>query len=243
MPQEIIVQGTSVLQEVPTSPTWEFGETARVTRVFRSASYYLTKASAPHRGAYGTGEFAGMKVVSSVVGKERGQIGVLTVVMEGPPSGVDAEDVQIPADEFEIEYGQQELDLRKHPIYAALTKEDLWAIDAALNASDFQTQEFFDWITTGANGPACESLLKRLQQGRDKYAVYPPVLRWTSYFVDEPAASGGGYLEFPFLPLTPPPGFDYLRAGDSLKHNGTFYVLTRTWVGAPSWDNEIYPAA
>ena len=240
MAQAVIWRGTGVLIEQPDSPLWERGDVTRATMKLKGL-YALALASMLRKGALGTGAFAGMKVISSTVARERGGVGLLTIVLEGPAPEDD--DIILPPDEFECDFGQQELDIKKHPNYAALTAEDLWAVDAFINSADFQTVDFFEWLTEGPNGPAAESLLERLQRGEDHYAIFPPVLRWTSYFLDEPAPNGGGYIEIPPTPSAPTAGWAFLRAGDSISFNGTFWKLTRTWIGSRDWDNEIYPVA
>jgi len=238
MPQALIVQGTSVLMEVPTSPMWERGDTTRATQVFRSASYALARASLPPKGAYGTGDFAGMFIVSATVSKERGQVGVLTLVYEGP--GLVLDEVVLPPDECEIDFAKDQQSIKELPLFSDLTDEDRWAIDVWVNSADFRTHEFFQYMESGANAALMGQLRERLLRGQEHKLIFPPVYRWTSYYLDEPYADGGGYIDFPNGPLTAPSNYMYLRAGDQLSFNGTFYRVSRTWIGAPMWDGVIY---
>jgi hypothetical protein len=239
MAQDVIWVGTGVLVEQVNSPQWTFAEKVSATQIFRG-QYAMARASAAPRGALGLGEFAGMRVASSTVVPERGRIGTLTITYEGPPEADDGS--QLPADECAIDYQQQEFDIRSHPTFASLTKEDFWGIDAFLNSSDFQTEEFLSWLSTGATAPKIDELLQRLQRQQDKFVMYPPIYRTTSFFLDEPFADGGGYIDYPFGLLTVPANFSWLRAGDTVNFNGTYWQLTRSWVGAggAGWDTLIY---
>lgn len=232
--------GTGVLIEQPGSPRWTFGESTKATQVFRG-QYALARVSAPPRGSLGLGDFNGMKVSESSVEIERGGIGVLTVTYEGVPQDDDDEEFNLPPDEVDIDFAQQEIDARKLPRYAALTAEDLWAIDAWLNSADFNTQEFLDWMDSGENAALIAELRENLARGETHKLIWPPIVRWTSYSINEPVADGGGYIGDPFAPISFPPGYQWLRYGDQKSFTGSYWKLTRTWQAAESWSTDYYP--
>ncbi|HEY0549890.1 MAG TPA: hypothetical protein VGF13_09825 [Verrucomicrobiae bacterium] len=237
MSPEIIWIGTGVLIEQPNSPHWNFAERVTATQIFKG-QYALARASCPPKGALGLGEFAGMRVESSSVVPERMRVGVLTITYEGPP---DADgDPQLPSDECDIDYAQQDFDIRSHPYFGDLTKEDLWAAEAFANSSDFQTADAFQWLESGVNSEKTLQLIERLQRGQEKYPLFPPLYTFTSYFLDDPGSDGGGYLQEPFGTLTAPGGWDWLRLGDKISHNGTFWKLTRSWLASELWDPLIF---
>jgi hypothetical protein len=243
MSSEVMWYGTGVLTEQANSPRWEFGETARATQVFKGM-YEIARASAVGKGVLGTGEFNGMKVASCTVERERGEIGVLTIVWEGlvlSEEDPEGDSIQLPPDEVELDHSLSEIDIKKLPQYSDLTKEDLWAIEAWIGSADFQTQEFLDWMETSENVAIIRELRDNLQRGETHKLLYPPVVRWTSYFVNPPPTTEGGFLEYPSgAPINVPSAYQYLRAGDSLSKSGSFWKLTRTWIGAEQWNPTIY---
>jgi hypothetical protein len=238
MPQEVQWHGTGVLQEQPNSPRWSYAETVQATQIFRGL-YELARASALRKGTLGLGQFVGMRVASSTVEHERGGVGTLTIVWEGlaVSENENEGDVQMPPDEIDVSYEQQELDIRKHPYFAALTSSDLAGAKAYVEAGDPVT--LAELQSLGGDS-LVNDLILRLQRGQENYVVYAPVIRHTSFFLNPPALDGGGYVDFPSIPGGAPSGWQYLRAGDSMSWNGSFYKLTRSWQAAPSWDNLLY---
>ena len=210
----------------------------QATQIFRGM-YALARASAMRKGTIGLGEFTGMRVASCVVEHERGDAGTLTVTWEGLAVTEDEDegDVQMPPDEIDVSYEQQELDIRKHPYFAALTSSDLAGAKAYVEAGDPVTLAELQSL---GSDPLVNDLILRLQRGVENYVVYAPVIRHTSYFLNPPWLDGGGYIDFPSIPGGAPSGWQYLRAGDSMTWNGSFYKLTRSWQAAPLWDGALY---
>lgn len=224
------------LYEQPDSPVWQFGERVTATQTFRG-TYDLCLASAPARGALGTGDFTGGVVAAATVARERGGLGVLTIVYEGTTLGAWPGGATVPADECEIEDNQQEFAIQKAPIFSELSFDDLKAIQAFVDGDDV-TADVLEWIF---DDELAQALVTKLQRGQTHFVLFPPVYSWTTHWLSEPAWDSGGYVEDPYGPVTPAMDVIWLRMGDKLSFNGSYWRLTRRWLGAYEWDEDIYP--
>jgi hypothetical protein len=115
-------------------------------------------------------------------------------------------------------------------------------------------------------------LLSKYQQGVDTFYLAGYKVSWSSYWFLPPLLSPGGYIEDPvysgFLPAyfwsdngTPSGnniftylaefvdstlygnGISWLRLGDSIQYQRTWFKITRQWLAGPygHWDTDIYP--
>jgi hypothetical protein len=233
--------GSQLLIEQPTSPMWRFADPTTATVIYKGP-FSLCLSSAPLKGAYGSGDYAGLIVSESTVTRDRGGIGTLTIVYEGLRAG----DTQVPADEPEVNLVRHDFALERHPLFIGLTPELLQAARGYVDAkSDLEVQEF-SWVLVEENSSA-ELLQKILtymdkyERGMEKFALWVPEYKLTTYWITEPYQETGGYPEDPPGTPTAPLGWEWLRAGDSLSWNGTHWKLTSSWIAAPLWDPEIYP--
>jgi len=242
MSESVIWRGSSVLEEQATSPEWERGDTVKATTIHKGP-HALCLSSMPSKGALGGGSYAGLRVASSKVGKEKGGIGTLTVTYEG----VLATDTDVPADEADVELTQQEFPLARHPRYAGLYDYDLEAAEKYVEAKTDSEKAEFSWVlTVDVPSPEYGALLAeyidKLQKGRTHWVVFVPVYTSTSHYLVEPTVDPGGFPEDPYGTLTAPLGFVWLRQGDKLSGGGDgYYKLTRTWLAAYEWDEDLYP--
>lgn len=81
------------------------------------------------------------------------------------------------------------------------------------------------------------------QEGRHTFPIWPPTFSIVTSHLEEQPVSAGGVQETPAaLVMTLPPTLAWLRTGDQQIFNGTLFELTRTWIGAPAWDENLFPS-
>lgn len=238
MPAPIWNPALNALVEEPGSPRWVFGERFTCTRVFQ-AGYTLCLNSAPMRGALGTGEMAGYSVAQATVERQRGSLGRLTIEYE--TLGQPVQGGQLPPTQETIELGQLEQAIEKHPRYASFTVENLEDIRTVVNTSK-KNEENADAKTRISGNALAMELVEKLRRGNTYFSLWTPTVRIISFFWNAPSGlTMGGFREQPpSTQITPPVG-EYVRGGDSLSFNGSLWQLTRTWIGAPQFDGDIYP--
>src|SRR5689334_12912331 len=115
-----IFKGSTALIDQPGSPAWTFGESVEMVRTLRG-QYAIALASAPGRGALGTGTAAGLRVLESTVQHERGGLGVLTIKF-GPIPGQAFNNIPVPPEEETLERGVLTFGVETHPLFASLDK-------------------------------------------------------------------------------------------------------------------------
>ncbi len=229
-------KGTMVPTEQAGSPMWEVTDTIRVTTLHRG-EYVLCHASLPPKGVYGTGDYAGLRVESSKVVREKGGVGALTVVYAGLVGG--SGETNVPPDENSIEYTDEAIPLDKHPNFAALNIHDIRACQQLAAAKNDSELAEVGWILEEGD-PVKLAYAERLARGGDTFALGLPIYRFTTYYVTEPATSAGGFAETPFGPLTAPDGYDWLRKPDAVSEAGAYWKLTRSWQGTYNLDTYLY---
>lgn len=240
-----IWRGASALVDQPGSPEWTFSENVSMTRTLRGP-YALCLASAPGRGAIGTGIAAGLRVTESKVIRERGAIGLLTISF-GVIPGVPFENIPLPADTEELTQAQQEFAVEYHPLFAGLGNrifQNIRTLVETAPTSDAAEEAFTELSQlTGETKATAENLYRKLQKGITHFALFPPVYTRTSYSWQPPAVvNGGGIIETPFpFQITLPTGYQWLRKGDSVNWNGTHFVTTATWQGGKFFEQDLYP--
>lgn len=240
--------GTGALIEQEGSPLWQTGEKTTVTETYRG-DWDLARASLPPRGVLGVGQLAGLRVAGGSVVREKGGIGLLTIQYEGL---LDGEETQVPPDEPELEYSQQEFAIENHAKFAVLTDDTIALCHDCANAKTGQEradlearlQEGIEDLTLGGfpdQAAAVEALFTRLNRGETHYSLNMPLVKFSSYYTSEPETDGGGYFEVPSAPITIPSGWTWMRLPDSKGYNQAFWKLTRSWQALKSPDTYIYP--
>lgn len=227
----------SALVEQSNSPQWEFAEKISATQIFRG-SLSLCRSSAPRKGALGTGDYAGLTVESSTVLPDKGGLATLTIRYEG--AGTDTDESQLPPDEFSIDNQPQEFALEKHPRYSGLSQTTFEAIRQYPTITDVTVASEL-WQKSIAPYDRAIELSEKLLRGQTHFTLWVPVYNWTAYYITEPSAESGGFGEDPFGPLAVPLGWEWLRKGDLVGFNGTYYTLTRSWQAAIEIDADVYP--
>lgn len=235
-----IRRGSNALIEQPDSPRWQFGEQITCTRVFLATDYTVALAAAPMRGAIGTGIVSGLRVRESNVGRLRGAAGTLTIVYESQPGVIPGQGAELPDDEAEIVNEKLERALPKHPRYAAVTEALLDHINVLLETTD-AAKRTTALTAVQANALANELYLK-LKRGETHYLIYAPVYRLLIHSWTAPInLEVGGYRETPPSDIiVPPVGYEWIREGDRMSFNGSTWVVEKKWLGAPTWDADIY---
>ena len=236
----ILWRGQTTLVEQPDSPRWEFSERVLCVRVLKG-TYALCLASAPMRGALGTGDMSGLRVDKSTVARETGGIGTLTITLES--NGQPAQGAQLPPDVERCETIEAELELKKHPLFQEIPLGILHAIDIVIErvAEDDEYQRASDSIF--AYGGLAEDLLNKLRRGLTTYPE--PGVRYSrrTYYWESPE-----YLNFGNDRETPvaitiglPIDLQWLRRPDTVEFDGTHYVVESSWVGSKELDSDLWP--
>lgn len=242
MSQVVQLEGNvSVLWEQADSPQWEFGDKVQATVRYRG-TYALCLSTAPRKGALGTGPYSGGAVTSAKVKREKGGLAELVIIYEGNLMVGGGGSTQVPADEPDVDLEKVEFALEKHPRYelAFADDEECAAARKYVESTNDDDRNAFQWILDQGD-PLIVEFVSKLQRGQTHFAVWVPVYTWTLYYLDEPTLDPGSYPEDPFGPITAPLGWEWLRRGDKLTWNGSYWKLTRSWQGAVTVDGDIYP--
>lgn len=239
-----IFKGAEALQEQPGSPEWRFGESIELVRTLRG-KYLTALASAPGRGALGTGAAAGLRVLESTVVHERGGLATLTIRF-GTIPGVPYNNLPVPRTEESVERGLLNFAVDSHPMFAALDKRTRQNIKTYTETAPTSgaNEEAFEELAAlpPATKAVMENLLSKLQRNITVYSQWPPVFRRISYSWEDPSPlSGGGFIQEPIPQIiTIPSGFQWLREADDLHHDGTFYRLAQKWTGGKNIEADLY---
>ena len=239
----VLWKGSIALIEQPNSPEHTQGESITVIRTWKGP-HSTCVASAPYRGALGTGLSAGYRVAESRVARERGGIGMLSVKYEahGQPPGA-----TLPPTVEGLTYEPTERALRYHPIFAALTKEDWGYVTTIIETADDNPSHADALLRIAALPGAREQLaykaIGKLQRGQSHYQISQTVYsRTTHYWTAPTGISAGNVRQVPTAPgVNLPQGVDWLRLGDEVNFNGTTWERRERFLGAPELDPEIYP--
>jgi hypothetical protein len=239
-----IWKGSTDLEEQPNSPEYTNGERIVCVRNFKGP-YATALAAAPVRGSQGTGDQTGWLVDESRVVREKGGVGSLTIryVPDAAsllPSWPGASSTTLPLDECSVSHEKLETALEKHVNYSSLTEAQRDAVRLLLQNYD---QYKADYEATVTGHALTNQLWLKLKRGMTHYVTYYPVYRWTLYSWQPPVGEAGGYIQTPYGPISVPGSVVWLRQGDQIKHNGSHWVLERSWLGgdAASIDADIYP--
>lgn len=217
------------LIEQPNSPKYQFGEKCVAVRTYRGP-FDLCVASALARGTIGTDDMAGFQVASSEVTKEPRGIGQLVITWEAYSS---SSGQSLPPDQYGVEPFEINPDLKKHPRYESLTDAEIQEVDDVFNKAS--TEEL--------DGLSAE-LLAKLLRGQTSYYLVGFRYTWTKAFWSiSGTVDGGGYVEAPGGPLSGIfPTMAWLRQADHVQFTGQYFLVTKSWVGAPTghWDEDLY---
>ncbi len=245
----VIWRGATTLIEQANSPQFTFGDKIQQVRIFKGP-FALCLSSAPYKGALGGGSAAGYRVAESTVIPEKGRIGTLTIKYEvnGDPGGA-----TLPIDEFDMTPQKTEKALEDHPRYGALTRGTLQDIrtcrETAQDSTAYLAAAGRIAALPGATHTLALELWDKLQRGFTQIPIYPPSVKITAYSWVPPASlSGGGYREVPpaFIGVSLPSTIlglpvNWLREADAVGYNGTHYHVTKSWIGGPDLDTDVYP--
>lgn len=248
-----ILVGSSSLTEQQGSPVFEISDKILCTRVLRGpmATCWSSK---PFKGDSATFTVAGtavsvtLLVSKSTVTYDGAGIGQLRIEYAGV-----LDETKLPAAEEAVERAQQQLRIEEHPRWADKFSGDagriaMRAIDAMLRCktqAEIEAVDNYNWILDPEDmdyEEAFNEVYKLRLRGINTFAIYPPAISIVDYWTSAPPLEGGGYPQLPqVISHSVPLGFQWLRAGDKSKWNGTYYERTRTWIGAPAWNEELYP--
>lgn len=255
-------QSLTTVVEQPGSPAFTFGQKTTCRRVFR-APFSVCFANRTYRGALASipipdvyvlidGEphqvTCNLVVSECTVTRLKGGEGELTISYEGWLDGQ-----VLPSSELAVEQNQVDIAIEKHPRYAETFAGETGAslvkmIDALLHAKNPDEEaailESGDWIVEAAEywtNPLVQEVYELRRRGVHQYACWPPTISITDYFAEIPGdMTSGGYIEDPPAGAQAPTDLVYLRAGDRLAWDGSKFTRTRSWIGAPDWEEKLY---
>lgn len=259
-------QGTTALMEQPNSPSRTVGETIKVTRIFRGP-YDTCLAAQPYKGDLGTGGIVNnLLVTDSTVAHDRANVGVLTINYEGLGDATN-----LPPDELTVGGERVDVALEKHKRYAnvlagAAGRQRLEDIRSLLLTPYDPDDDVFDpriYIiqddvtddTRTDLGCVYDVLVTELYDKMVRefktYVVFPPDVQIVTYSLAIPTDGNmGGTMEVPYFNglsiETIFPGaltYNFLRKGDKIAWNGTYWKIEKSWMAGPNLDTDIYPQA
>lgn len=254
-----IRRGFDGLSEYPDSPQWDFDEITTCTRRFHGPRA-LVWACTPNYGQLGTGAQAGMTVRrarSKPTGD--GSEWELTIVWEGSKRP-DGNPPEPPQPEFAIEYDVFNQGMMKHPRWilkftdktndiGRKRKEAIYNLLKNPPADDEAAAENeARWIYTPGE-PNYDELVhecyRRMAEREMTFKCYVPTVRITSYTIEPPQPSAGGFIQNPpddivEIPQSPWGEWVWIRNADRLSFNRSWWMLTQSWTGRPWEDEGIY---
>lgn len=246
MAAEVVSRGAvSALCEEPGSPEWAYGDTVRCTVVQRGLWSVVKEARVP-KGTAGTGEMAGLYVLTCTAKKEKGDSGILTTVYEaGTGSGEVWTSATLPPDTWTVEPVELNPSVSTHPRYASLSAQQKeWAHKAAqMDDIKAATLALKNGVTGATIPPLLSELSGKIWKGRTNYYVSGVIYKWTSSSYWMPFLTKGGFIQSPQGPgfIYLPGDMQFLRQCDAVSVAG-IVTVTRSWLGAPSghWDPDLY---
>lgn len=230
---------TGALIEQANSPVTESSDRWARTRIFK-APYALALSSALPKGTLGTGDEAGWVVARSSVAKERGGVGVLTIVYEAGDATSGAE---LPPIKFGTDPHRLPRALAYHPRYVTLTDADRENVEKALQGNTVEGNAAFNAINVTGKELALDLYRKR-RRGQESYYLNGLRYFYTQGSWTMPSLTLGGFIDVPDGPMDGalPADTVWLREPDDFKFTGSYFETTRSWIGVPTgdWDSDIY---
>lgn len=243
MPSAATIGGSDTLTYERGYPKITLGEQVRVECLY-SGSYANAWSNRAYKGdtfvftVPGTSTSLTLEVEACNVNYTTGTRGLLSIVAVGFVS-----DQTLPADVEAVTPQRTDLKIEEHPTWASkLTPEVVKDMEDAVRSGKTYSQIIADarWAYIDTDADFSEILELRLK-GVHVYAVWPPVVKVTSHYLVCPTLTDGGFQETPVLNTMTVPNVAYLRAADDVEWNGSFFRVTRTWMGAPEWNESLYP--
>lgn len=248
MPSTPTHKNLGSLIEASESPIYEIGETITQTRIYH-ATISVCLANIVFKGTAGTGAQSGYQVQRCTVTSLGGSQGRLTLVWEANASGSGA---TLPPDEVAVQADNQSPRVERHPIFKPLEDQKVGAVgseeyvlDLVENAVRAQTRTDRETaLGKLAAVPLALKLIKKLQRGQESYYAASLRTAWVTHSWDLPSISRGGFRDPVQGPLA---GYfvsdiDWLREADDLQYSNGIWRWTRSWLGSPEWDPDIYTA-
>lgn len=238
----VLWRGTTALVEAPTSPEVTINEKVVMVRTWEGP-HALCWASAPFRGALGTGLSAGLRVTESRVARRKGTIGTLSVRYEssGQPSGA-----SLPPNDEGLSFQELDRGMRDHPQFNTLSRVEQGYVRTVVETSDTDNahQDALLRIAalTGGKEQLCYRLVELIQKDITHFRAWFPKYSRVIYSWNPPAStSAGGFVQTPPNPAVAlPAGVTWLREGDSVNFDGTHYRHEQRWTGGTDLEPGIY---
>lgn len=227
------------LIEAPESGTYEFAEKATYTQIYVAKFSACFDARQTH-GTIGSGVTLGYRVAKCTVEHTRGIMGKLTIVWEA--GGGDDPGIQLPADEFDVFPENLSPRTERNKMFTGILPAALQVVKTALWGENEEIrQDAYDSI-----GGIAKTLVDKINAGNETFYLASLRYVWRLHSWSIPDIQLGGVIESPSGPLAGyfSPAISWLREADAFTEQGGVYMLTRSWLGAPSghWDAQLYAA-
>ena len=140
----------------------------------------------------------------------------------------------------EIDVGMIQRKIEYNPRYRGqISIDQLWAIEATINASDQSQFNFFLGLVTDS---LAQELLDKRMNGIDSYLEPAPIARRTTFFAW--IIGVGGLLGFKQTPaftrVAIPSGYEWLKTADRAILRPGAIERVEEWTGAKAWDDDLY---
>lgn len=217
--------------EQPGSPSYHRDANGRTCqRVFRGSTSVI-KAMEPSIGAsmFDLGDSSLLVTSTDIRSLESSEISELVVALS---NNVDSEmlNPDLSGETIEVEWSQIDKPLEQHPLFKDLTKEELKLISNVLNDKAQESE---------IKNETALKLYEKKRRGQDSYLVFAPVVRRTTKQRSRPTSTSCGKISSPPVGVA---GYTFLKSADRASKNSAdgYWTRQEEWLGADSWDKEIY---
>lgn len=227
----------SALVESPESRRVEWTKDALVETRIYVAAYDVARAALKAPFTAGTDDLEGFIIRSSVVEAVRPGLGRLVDVWVFGGDDADPETVPLPQDEVAVSATNQSPRLERHPRYVSLTSEQLALVENALRAQTNARNDAYEDLNTLG-----KELVDKIRAGNESYYLATLRYSWAVHSYTVPNTTRGGFVESISGPLA---GYfsgsiSWLREADQLEYSNGIWRKTVSWLGADTWDEDIY---
>lgn len=227
----------SSLVEQPDSGRIESAAQRRMTKTY-IATRAVALAALKTKGTLGSGDTSGYVLESSTYSPRKGDQALLTDVWVAGGDDADPESTPLPPDEVGVSGTNQGPRIERHPRYVSLTAANLLLVDKAVKSplADERAAAYADLSATG------RELVDKIRKGNESYYLATLRYSWATHSFTIPSSTRGGYVDTISGPLASyfVGSISWLREADDLQLINGIWRLTSSWLGADSWDAQIY---
>lgn len=220
------------------SPRYSYDkEGGRCTRVFRG-SMSILEAMRPSVAGNMDGTYGNFRVTSvEIYPTSTSEIGEMVVNLDNYTDeselnqGSEIESTQ-KEETIEIEWTQLDKPLAQAPFFKNLSPEDIQLAEDVISGKQSKAalNDKSDKLTT---------YYEKRMRGQQTYLVFAPVVRRTMQTSSRPTTGSCGKIDSPPVGIG---GFQFIKTTDraSKSTHNRYWERTEEWLGADSWDNDLY---